>query len=190
MDISRHPFDVQWLRGDATICCNTLPGEAAGKPPAKESPSLRCAQGVPAPGRGSRSRASSRTWHMGHRSHASRNPDAVRQSEIPPNSRRNRNIAHRFSGGTPSLPATDPEGATETRTMASLHQSRHPSFVAFCRPWRDSAIHQNRSPTVEMVGYCRVSLAGQNQEFSLENRTLETLPFRACQSRFCSSPRF
>ena len=69
-----------------------LPGEAeagsAGKQTAKESPGLRCAKGVPALaevlGQGP-----FRNWHIGHRSHASENPYAVRQSEIPPNSRMN-----------------------------------------------------------------------------------------------------
>ena len=90
----RHLSDVQWLQGDTAICCNA---------PARRSGGRLCweatCQGISwSPMRQWRVSPSPRfsarglfwDWHIGHRSHASVNPYAVRHFGIPPNSRMNR----------------------------------------------------------------------------------------------------
>ncbi len=90
---SRHLSDVQWLQGDTAIC---------GNAPARRSGGRLCweatRQGISwspmRPWRASpwprfSTRGLFRDWHIGHQSHASVNPDAVRHFEIPPNSAMN-----------------------------------------------------------------------------------------------------
>ena len=93
VDFSRHDSDVQWLQGDIAIYCNA---------PARRSGGRLCweatgqgiswtpmRQGRVSPWLRFSARGLFRNRHIGHRSHASVNPYAVRQSEIPPNSRMN-----------------------------------------------------------------------------------------------------
>ena len=93
VDFLRHLSDVQWLQGDSSICCNTLARRSGGRlcweatgQGISWSP-MR--QGRVSPWPRLSARGLFQDWHIGHRSHASVNPYAVRQSEIPPNSRMN-----------------------------------------------------------------------------------------------------
>ena len=47
-------------------------------------------------------------------------------------------------------------------------------FAGFCRPWRDWSVRRGRSPTVETVGYFRLSLTGQNPGYLWETHTRST----------------
>ena len=75
-------------------------------------------------------------------------------------------IAHRFSGGTMSRSSSAaPTGATESRTVTSLLLPCDPVLQASTVPDGTCRGGRNRPPTVETVGYFRVSLAGQRREF-------------------------
>ena len=75
-------------------------------------------------------------------------------------------IAHRFSGGTMSRSSSAaPTGATESRTVTSLHLPCDPVLLVSAVPHETCCGGRDRPPTVETVGYWRVSLAGQRREF-------------------------
>ena len=88
-------------------------------------------------------------------------------------------IAHRLSGGTSdSLAATAPTGATESRTKAAPPVTPLWLSQASAVPSGTRRVGRHRLPTVETVGYCRVSLAGQRGEFPLETRAWAAVPGR------------
>ena len=74
-------------------------------------------------------------------------------------------IAHRFSGTMSRSSSAAPTGATESRTVTSLLPPCDPVLPASTVPDGTCRGGRNRPPTVETVGYCRVSLAGQRREF-------------------------
>ncbi len=86
---SRHLSDVQWLHGDTAICCNTPARRSGGRLCWEATCQGRSwspmRQGRVSPWLRFSAKGLLRSPLIGHRSHTSLNPYAVRQSKIPPN---------------------------------------------------------------------------------------------------------
>ena len=90
-------------------------------------------------------------------------------------------IAHRFNGGTSEVsdgPSPD-RGDRNRRPRQSRIVAINPGAKMSVVPTGTRSIVQVLVPTVETVGYCRMSLQDKDQETTLREITLEALGVRA-----------
>ena len=94
-------------------------------------------------------------------------------------------IAHRFNGGTSDVSdgPSPGKGDRNRRPRQSRIVAINPAAKASVVPTGTRSVVQVLVPTVETVGYCRVSLRDKNQETTLREITLEALAPRHFEIR-------